>query len=206
MAKYALWGGLVAIVVVFVLTFLWTRRRGDLEGFVVLLLGGAASLIALAINKGVSDAVNRVRPCHALHHVVVILGCANDASLPSDHSVIAGALAVTLLLIGWRIGLVGVVLALSVAFARVYAGVHYPGDVVAGLLLGGLVALAMVLALRRPVLDAVIKLVRTRLRPLISARASAASEPADGPGSVGEPAGAAGTLDPAGAAPVRPRT
>lgn len=175
MAKYALWGGLVAIVAVFALTFLWARQRGRLDAVVLLFLGGAAALISLGVNKGVSDAVARVRPCHAgavlSHHPVVILGCAHDYGFPSDHSVIAGALAVGLLFVGWRIGVLGVLLALSVAFARVYAGVHYPGDVVAGLLLGAVIAGVLELALRPLLMPLAGRLARTPLRPLIAAGA-----------------------------------
>jgi len=169
MAQYALWGGLVAIVVVFVLAFLWARKHGRIAGVVVLFLGGAGSLIALAVNKGISNAVQRTRPCHALHHVVVILGCAHDYSFPSDHSVVAGALAAALVFLGRKVGLLGVLLALSVAFARVYAGVHYPGDVLGGLLLGGVIAVVLVVALRRVLTGVALRLTTTPLRPLLAA-------------------------------------
>lgn len=169
MAQYALWGGLVAVVVVFVFAFLQARQHGRLGGVVVLFLGGAGSLIALAANKGISNAVQRARPCHALHHVVVILGCAHDYSFPSDHSVVAGALAAALLFLGRKVGLLGVLLALSVAFARVYAGVHYPGDVLGGLLLGAAIAVVLVVVLRGALTGVALRLTTTPLRPLLAA-------------------------------------
>src|SRR5579875_2184824 len=47
------------------------------------------------------------------------------------------------------LGVVTVILALFLSFARIYVGAHYPGDVVAGLLLGGVVV--GVVSLLRPV-------------------------------------------------------
>jgi undecaprenyl-diphosphatase len=170
MAKYALWGGLVVLALMVVLAFLWARRSGRLESVVLLFLGGASSLIALGINKGVSEAVMRQRPCHALHHVTVILSCANDYSFPSDHSVIAGALATGLFLFDRRVGVVAWILALFLAFARVYAGVHYPGDVIGGLVLGVLVCGAVELLFRSVVMAGAVRLAETPLRPVLLAR------------------------------------
>jgi undecaprenyl-diphosphatase len=77
----------------------------------------------------------------------------------------AGAVATGLLLVSWRLGLAAAVM----AFARVYVGAHYPGDVVAGLALGAGVALAGYAVARMPVAALLRRLDRTRLRPLLTA-------------------------------------
>lgn len=59
-------------------------------------------------------------------------------SLPSDHSLIAWILAITCLQFttpGLVISLVVIIIAASIAIARVFAGVHYPRDVIAGMVL-----------------------------------------------------------------------
>jgi membrane-associated phospholipid phosphatase len=138
-------------------------------------LAGLAAVIGLGINHFVSKAVARTRPCHVPsllhHHIAVLLGCASDYGFPSDHAVIAGGLAMGLLFFDRGLGLVAWVFALGLAFARVYVGVHYPGDVIAGLLLGSALAIAFWLILHRPALAVTERLARTPLRPLVAARA-----------------------------------
>jgi undecaprenyl-diphosphatase len=83
--------------------------------------------------------------------------------------VVAGAVAAGLLFLDRRLGVVAVLAAVVMAFARVYVGAHYPGDVVAGLAVGALVALvcqSLLVPLLVPVLD---RVATTPLRPLVSA-------------------------------------
>lgn len=176
MAAYANWLGLVLLALLLVAGWLWSRRRpGAVEGFVACLLGGLSGAVAVGVNHFVSQAVARVRPCHALaahHHLTVILSCAHDYSFPSDHASIAGGFAMGLLIFSRRWGALAWLLALFLAFARVYAGVHYPADVIAGLLLGSVIAVVVWLVLRRPALAAAAWVVnRTPFRPLIVAGA-----------------------------------
>jgi len=172
MKAYALWGGLVALAVMAVLAWLWARQRGRLDGVVIAVLAGVSALISLGINHFVSQAVARTRPCHVpTLHVHSLLTCASDYSFPSDHAVIAGALAMGLLLFDVRWGALAWLLALLLAFSRVYVGVHFPGDVVAGLLMGAAIAAIIFFVLRRPGLAVTNRLAETPLRPLVAAGA-----------------------------------
>lgn len=61
------------------------------------------------------------------------------SAFPSDHAVMFSALAVGLCFVSLRVGLVLLLLAvLIVSLPRVYYGIHYPTDVIAGLGLGAL--------------------------------------------------------------------
>jgi len=171
MGAYANWAGLTVLTVLVLGAFLWARRRGSLDGVVTAVLAGVSAVVALGINHFVSQAVARVRPCHALvahHHLDILLACARDYSFPSDHAMIGGGIAIGLVFFSRRLGAVAILLALLLAFARVYAGVHYPADVVAGLIGGGLVATVLWLLLRAPAMALAVKLSHTPLRPLVA--------------------------------------
>ncbi|MEP6855469.1 MAG: phosphatase PAP2 family protein, partial [Pedococcus sp.] len=83
----------------------------------------------------------------------------------------AGAVAAGVLLAHRKLGLATAVLAVLMAFTRVYVGAHFPLDVAAGLGIGAIVALASYVAARPLVSRLVMVLSRTPVRPLLMARA-----------------------------------
>jgi undecaprenyl-diphosphatase len=128
-------------------------------------------LAALAINQPIADTVGEVRPCNALHEIVV-LHCNTDAGFPSDHAVMAGAATIGLWLVHRRLGEIAAVAALLMGFARVYVGAHYPQDILGGYALGALVGFGGYL-IARPVLNRLIAAVgRSSLRTLVERPAS----------------------------------
>lgn len=177
-ADYALWGGLVALVVMLVVGWLWGRRQADAPRVVATaFLCGVSTLVALGVNHFISDAVARQRPFTRFPHAETLVSRAHDHSFPSDHCVIAGAFVVGLWLVDKRLGAIGALLAIVLAFVRVYVGVHYPGDVVAGLLIGGAIAAVICLGLRGPATAVAERLLETPLRPLIAASPRPAPSP-----------------------------
>jgi undecaprenyl-diphosphatase len=97
----------------------------------------------------------------------VIGKCGKSSSFPSDHAVAAGAVIVGLLLVTrGLLAWIGVIAALLIAFSRLYLGVHYPHDTLAGLALGAAVSVAGWLVLCRPL---------TGITARISGRATAAA-------------------------------
>lgn len=139
MAAFALWGGPVLLVLI--LAAAWWRHR---DRHVAAVLTGVSAVAALGVNQLVADLWFEQRPFVTLHGVTMLLAHPADNSFPSDHAVIAGALAVGTLLFARRWGIVAVVVALLLAFARVYAGMHYPIDVIVGLAIGAVVAVVLV--------------------------------------------------------------
>jgi len=114
--------------------------------------------IVLIITIIISDQFNsqvikfwfeRVRPCHTLHSVNLLVGCGSGYSFPSSHAVNNFAAALILAFFfpnqkWWFLGF-----ATAVAFSRIYVGVHYPSDVIGGgiigLIIGGTVIVIFLL-------------------------------------------------------------
>ncbi len=91
---------------------------------------------------------HRLRPCHNPYLVDIIhqlVSCGGQYGFPSSHASNHFAIgifsAVTLGKMAKWVWPVAIIWALSVSFAQVYVGVHYPLDVTCGALLGTLVGL-----------------------------------------------------------------
>lgn len=140
MSVFALWLGLALIAGVFAVAGARVWQRGDRRSMLALVMSGIASVVVLGANQLIGTGIGELRPYTAHPHVLVLVQRTGDFAFPSDHAVVAGALAVGVLFASRQLGLVAGVLAVLVALARVYVGAHYPGDVVVGLLLGGCVS------------------------------------------------------------------
>jgi membrane-associated phospholipid phosphatase len=159
----------IAVFALLLLVGWWgARSRGDLDQVARVVWAGAGAVAAVGLNQLLGGLVDRARPYAVLPSVHVLVARTSDFSFPSDHAVAAGAVAAGLVLADRRLGAVAIVLAMTMAAARVYVGAHYPGDVVSGLLLGAVVvALGGLLGV--PLLRTVARAVsRSRLRTVVS--------------------------------------
>ena len=125
------------------------------------------SLLALAVNQPIGNLVAERRPYAAHPDALLLVPATTDFSFPSDHAVVAGAVAAGILVYNRRLGWATAVAALAIAADRVYVGAHYPGDVVAGLTLGASVAVLSWLVVSGPLTRWIAWLRSTRLRPLL---------------------------------------
>lgn len=101
-----------------------------------LIAGLAAFALELPLYKLVKDTIRRPRPYKRLGGVRRLMVPPDEFSFPSGHT--AGAFLVGLLLTAahpWM-ALPAFTWAFGVGLSRVVLGVHYPGDVLAGMVLG----------------------------------------------------------------------
>jgi len=107
--------------------------------------------IALAIGDASANILKhlfeRPRPCQNIvgidsyrEGVRLLIGCGGSFSFPSNHAVNAFAIAATFSHFFRKTALPMFFIAAIVAFSRIYVGVHYPSDVIAGVAWGGIVA------------------------------------------------------------------
>ena len=132
----------IALTVV-LLIFKKTRRVG---------IYCAASMILtfLVVNCAIKPLVARVRPYDLFTEIQILAHAEHDFSFPSGHS--ANSFAVAWILFRMtpkKYGVPAVVLAALIAFSRLYVGVHYPTDVLAGTAIAILLAEVCLYALRR---------------------------------------------------------
>src|SRR4051795_10892729 len=127
-------------VVVFALLLVagwWAARRSSAPTrMAAVVCAGAATLLAVAINQPIVNAVHEARPYTAHPGVLVLATRSADFSFPSDHAVMAGAVAVGLVFVSRRLAALAGVAAVAMAFARVYIAAHYRADVAVGLAVG----------------------------------------------------------------------
>lgn len=153
------------LVCLVLILFRRTRRLGIICSLSLLLTFITCNLI-------LKPAVDRIRPWVTFQMVNAMLPPPGDASFPSGHSANSMGPAWALFIatmpvrtasgrsydevrcLGWkgegaspqimhRLGIAAVILALLIGVSRLYLGMHYPTDVVCGLLLGMIAATAV---------------------------------------------------------------
>jgi len=174
--------GILVFAVLLVVGWWQARSAPDAPDAVARVVwAGGASLVGFVAVQLIGGVVDRARPYTAMPASHVLVARSTDFSFPSDHGTAAGAIATGLVLAAahgsvrrW-VATVGVVTAVALAAARVYVGVHYPGDVVAGLALGALVAVAGAPLAQRALGPAARWVLTTPLAPLVARRVPAVS-------------------------------
>ncbi len=112
------------------LCFKKTRRAGAYS---------ACALIAsLVVNNMIlKNLIHRIRPYEVVEGLQCIVAKAHDFSFPSGHTGASFASAVSMhKQIPRKYAVFFIVLASLIAFSRLYIGIHYPTDVLGGLITG----------------------------------------------------------------------
>ena len=131
-----------------ILLLIADRLRGGVLDPVMTMLslignGGAVWITLLAMLAGfivgnlwLKELVMRPRPFVTHSDLTALLAPGDRWSFPSGHALSSFAAATALWCFHKKTGVLALVLAALIAFSRLYASVHYPTDVLAGMLIG----------------------------------------------------------------------
>lgn len=126
----------IPILVFIVYALFFDGKRGRIALAVLILTLIVTDSVASQIIK---PWVGRIRPSHAMADTIhLLVSRGGRFSFVSNHAANSMALAIVLGYFYPRFRHALVLLAGVIAFSRVYVGVHYPADVLAGTLFGGL--------------------------------------------------------------------
>jgi undecaprenyl-diphosphatase len=146
--------------------WLFDRPGGQRRWKLAAAYGLASAGVALIANRVIAAIWDRPRPFES-HHVSLAYGRSHDPSFPSDHASAAVAIAFAVLLVDRIVGSLLLAAAILISAGRVLIGVHYPGDVLAGALVGAASAFVVV-RLARPVLAFLVRVVERITDPLLA--------------------------------------
>lgn len=132
-------GGIVWILTALILLLFKKSRKTGVTLLLSLLLGLLLSTILL---KGI---VGRERPFNTagalINENTLLIGVPSGRfSFPSGHSVSSFSAAAVLLAYDRKVGVPALILATLIAFSRLYLYVHFPSDVIAGAIIGVIIA------------------------------------------------------------------
>ncbi|WP_025691253.1 undecaprenyl-diphosphatase [Paenibacillus zanthoxyli] len=123
-------------LMIVMLGVLWfTHKEQHQRSVFYACLSAVIALLLAAIL--ISPEVNEPRP-FANHIVHQLIPHSADTSFPSDHSTLAFSLAFSLFFVNRKWGAISLAMACLTGFARVYVGVHYPGDIAGAAVLSAL--------------------------------------------------------------------
>lgn len=123
-------GGMIWILIALVLLFFKKTRRCGL----LMLLSMAVCFITG--NLCIKNLVQRPRPCQIDTAVRLLIPMPGEYSFPSGHTLHGFTAATIIFLHNKKAGIAALLLAAVIAFSRMYLFVHFPTDILGGIILG----------------------------------------------------------------------
>lgn len=141
------WDKTLAGRIIIFLSVILLAFKGGKKGRILLVLLVITVAISDQLNSSIiKQLIGRPRPCHLIDGAMVIdqirllVNCGSGFSFPSSHATNYFAAATLISFFYTKAKWLFFAFASSIAFSRVYIGVHYPADILAGALEGTLIA------------------------------------------------------------------
>ena len=126
----------IPVTLALLILYLWFAKSPQIKTkrqslSLALLAVGLVNLMIVLLNQFIV----RPRPFDQLPTKLLFYK-PTDPSFPSNAAAVSFALATAIFLVNRKLGVFALLLAILYSFSRVYAGVHFPGDVVSGAVIG----------------------------------------------------------------------
>ncbi len=131
-------GAFIWIVAAFVFLASKKYRMDGLLLIVSLLLCGLIGNIIL------KPLIARIRPFDVNTAIQLLIAKPTDFSFPSGHTMTSFAAATAIFNANSSMGIAAFILAALIAFSRLYLYVHYPSDIIGGMLIGVLISITTI--------------------------------------------------------------
>ena len=131
----------IPILLVWILLMIKGGKKGRVVGFLLILVLIISDQFSSALIKPL---VGRYRPCHLYDNLRLLVNCGGKYAFPSSHASNIAAFALLFSYFYRRWTPLFIIVAILVGFSRIYVGVHFPVDVLAGYAVGIFSALLIV--------------------------------------------------------------
>jgi len=116
-----------------ILLLVFGKKKGRIA---VLLLVLGITLSDQVCNNLLKPLIQRIRPCNVLENIHLLVNCTKAYSFPSSHAMNIFTGCILLSYSYRKIRVILFIIAILVSYSRIYVGVHYPFDVLTGVILG----------------------------------------------------------------------
>lgn len=131
--------GVIWIVIAFILMFFKSTRRSAMTILLVLVC------VTLITELGLKNIFMRIPPFEKYPDEITELmtPITTNFSFPSLHAASAFAVTVVLFLTKKYLGIIGLIIAITISLSRIYMGLDFASDIIAGLIIGVLIAIVL---------------------------------------------------------------
>lgn len=134
----------VIIVPLYCIGLAFVAWKGGKQGRIMIVLMVLGVILTDQSLIYIKEVFQRLRPCHTLPDVRLLVPCGSGLSFPSAHAANNAGAAFILGFFYPRQKYYWFIWAGLVAYSRVYCGVHYPSDIVGGMVYGMIVSFILI--------------------------------------------------------------
>ena len=128
-AEYLIW----FFPIIILLFFVFSKEKGKKKKIILLCFLGI--ILIYFFDFIINKIYFRARPFAALNFFPLVNRSPQESSFPSTHTALAFILAFVIFYIDKRLGILSLFFALFIGLSRIFVGVHWPSDVLAGIIL-----------------------------------------------------------------------